>query len=65
MDSNVEIFIENEEGKSFMIDCPKNLKYSDLKEIIEEKKVTEIYHYYILLNGATYDDDNLNEILKL
>ena len=66
MESNVDIFIENEEEKLFIIDCPNEIKYSDFKNIIEEKNITEIRHYYILFNGITYfDDDNLNNILKL
>ena len=66
MDSNVEIFIENEEEKLFIIDCPKEIKYSDFKIIIEKKNITEISYYYILFNGIHYyDDDNLNDILKL
>ena len=65
MESNVEIFIENEKGKSFMVNCAKQIKYSELKELIESQKITEIPYYYILLNGATYDDDNKEELLKL
>ena len=65
MESNVEIFIENEKGKSFMVNCAKQIKYSELKELIESQKITEIPYYYILLNGATYDDDNIEELLKL
>ena len=65
MESNVDIFIENEEGKSFMINCTKEIKYSEVKKIIENKKITALTYYYVLLNGATYDEDNLNELLKL
>ena len=66
MESNVDIFIENEEEKLFIIDCPKEIKYSDFKNIIEKKNITEIRYYYILFNGIPYyDDDNLNDILKL
>ena len=66
MELNVEIFIENEKGKSFLVDCPKEIKYSQLQKIIKDKNITELTnYYYILLNGATYDDNNLNEILKL
>ena len=61
----MEIFIENEDGKSFMVNCAKQIKYSQFKKIIEDKKITELTYYYVLLNGATYDNDNLNEILKL
>ena len=65
MEPNVDIFIENEEGKSFMINCTKEIKYSEVKKIIDNKKITELKYYYVLLNGATYDEDNLNELLKL
>ena len=65
MESNVDIFIENEEGKSFMINCSKEIKYSEVKKIIDNKKITALTYYYVLLNGATYDEDNLNELLKL
>ena len=44
----------------------KETKYSQLQKIIKDKNITELTnYYYILLNGATYDDNNLNEILKL
>ena len=65
METKVDIFIENEEGKSFMINCTKEIKYSEVKKIIDNKKITELKYYYVLLNGATYDEDNLNELLKL
>ena len=32
MEPNVDIFIENEEGKSFMINCTKEIKYSEVKK---------------------------------
>ena len=38
MESNVEIFIENEKGKSFMVNCAKQIKYSELKELIQFQK---------------------------
>ena len=65
MEDNIEIFIENEEGKSFMIECPKKISYSGLKDLIEKNGITEIQYYYIIFKGTTYDDDNLDEIIKL
>ena len=66
MESNVDIFIENEEEKLFIIDCPKEIKYSDFKNIIEKKNITEISYYFILFNGIPYyDDDYKNDIIKL
>ena len=65
MDDNIEIFIENEEGKIFMIECPKEISYSDMKDLIEMNQITEITYYYIIFKGTTYDNDNLDEIIKL
>ena len=65
MESTVEIFIFNEEEKSFMLECPSEITYSDLKKLIESNELTEITHYYIIFKGSSYDDDNPNEILKL
>ena len=65
MESNIEIFIENEEGKLFMLDCPKETNYSELRKLIKAKKFTELNYFFIIFKGVSYDDKNLNEILKL
>ena len=65
MASNVEIFIENELEKSFMVECPREITYSDLKKLIKSKELTELNYFYIIFKGIGYDNDNLEEKLKL
>ena len=66
MESNVEIFIENEEGNTFMFQIPKEITYAELKKLIESKGFTKLKRFYhIVFKGAVYEDANLNEIMKI
>ena len=66
MESNVEIFIENEEGNTFMFQIPKEITYAELKKLIESKGFTKLTRFYhIVFKGAVYEDANLNEIMKI
>ena len=63
----VEIFIENENRESFMLECPKEITLSELKKLIEQKEFTKLGsdYYDIIFKGATYDKKNIKKILKL
>ena len=65
MEPNIEIFIENDEGKSFMFDCPPEITYSELRKLIKSNNFTKLNFYHIVLKGVNYDDENMNEIIKL
>ena len=65
MESNIEIFIEDEKGNSYMCECPPEITYSDLRKLIKSNDFTKLNFYHIIFNGASYDEENLNEIIKL
>ena len=65
MESNVEIFIENEEGKTFMFDCPKEITYAELKKIIKNNNFIKSNFFHIIFKGAEYDEKNMKDIIKL
>ena len=65
MESNIEIFIEDEKGNSYMCECPPEITYSDLRKLIKSNDFTKLNFYHIIFKGASYDEENLNEIIKL
>jgi len=66
MESNVEIFIENEEGNTFMLQCPTEITYAELKKLIESKGFTNLRRFYhIVFKGAVYENEHLNDIMKI
>ena len=42
MKSNVDIFVENENGNIYMLECPSRIVCSELKKIIKNKGVTKL-----------------------
>ena len=64
-DSNVEVLIENELGKIFMIQCPRQISFAKLKKLVKDKNITDINYLYFTLNGASYDAEEPNEIMNL
>ena len=62
----MEIFIENEEGNTFMFECPKKITYAELKKLIESKGFTNLRRFYhIVFKGAVYENEHLNDIMKI
>ena len=64
-DSKVEVYIENESGKLFMVQCPRQISYEQLKKLVHDKKITEVTYLYFTLNGASYDSEKPKEIMNL
>ena len=69
MESKVEIFIEY--GKeTFIIEFPREITYSKLKDLLIKNKIIEKdgvkkNYLYIEFKGISYDENNLNEVIKL
>ena len=62
----MEIFIENEEGNTFMLQCPTEITYAELKKLIESKGFTNLRRFYhIVFKGAVYENEHLNDIMKI
>ena len=64
-DSNVEVYIENELGKIFMIQCQRQISFAKLKKLVKDKNITDLNYLYFTLNGASYDTEEPNEIMNL
>ena len=61
----VDIFVEDDEGKTFLIECQQSIYYSNFKEILKQKILDEnIKNYYIIFKGKKYNDKNKFEILN-
>ena len=39
--SNVDIFVEDDREKTFLIETPKSIKYCDFQNILREKRYCE------------------------
>ena len=61
-DTEVDIFMQTEEGEIYPLDVPKSIKYKDLKEKIKEK-VFKIRHFYIVFNNKEYREKEGDEII--
>ena len=66
MESTVEIFIEFEK-ETFICEFPPKLTFSALRDILIKKNFLDPKKRYIeiLFKGVPYDEENLNEIIKL
>jgi len=67
MKSNVDIFVENENGNIYMLECPSRIVCSELKKIIKNKGVTKLNprQFEIFFKRAIYKAENEGEIIKL
>jgi hypothetical protein len=63
MESRVEIFVLAENGKTYMIEVPKNIAYSELDKIINEKKFASSKYHYVVFKGADFNRKDGNKIL--
>lgn len=59
-EEEVDIIIETEEDKSFLLQVPKIIKCSDLKKIIEDKKLFKKRFYIIFRNKICENNEILN-----
>ena len=61
----VEIFVIDEEEKTFMIQSPKSISYNDLKKLIINNNISSMtYHHQIAFRGTIYGEKDLNKILN-
>ena len=66
MENNIiDIFVEDDQGKIFLIQCPKIISYSNFKEILKQKVLSEeVMTYYIIFRDKKYNDKNIFDILN-
>ena len=66
MEDYVNVYIENDDGKVVLVECPSKTSFIKLKELVKEKNLTQkIKFLYFLIKGSTFDESNKNEIINL
>ena len=65
-DSLIDIYIDDDKNRTFMIECPKSIKYLELQNILKEKNILrpDITNYNIIFGEKTYNNGKQNEILN-
>ena len=62
MEDEIDLIIQNEKEKTYILEVPKRIKYENLKEIIKDK-IYNTYNFDIIYKNKKYQDPN--EILNL
>ena len=66
MEDYVNVYIENDDGKVVLVECPSKTSFIKLKELVKEKNLTKkIKFLYFLIKGSTFDESNKKEIINL
>ena len=66
MEDYVNVYIENDNGKVVLVECPSKTSFIKLKELVKEKNLAKkIKFLYFLIKGSTFDESNKNEIINL
>ena len=66
MEDYVNVYIENDDGKVVLVECPSKTSFIKLKELVKEKNLAKkIKFLYFLIKGSTFDESNKNEIINL
>ena len=61
----VDIFVEDKEGKTFIMQSPKSIRYQDLKKLISDNNISAMtYHHQIAFRGTMYGEESLNKVLN-
>ena len=61
MENEIDVFIQDEKEKTYILQVPKTISFGKLKEKIQEK--IQKYHFSIIYNNKKYTKEN--EILNL
>jgi len=64
--SLIDIYIEDDKNRTFMIECPKSIGYLEFEDILKEKNILrpDIISYYIIFGEKIYNKYQPNEILN-
>ena len=65
MEDYVNVYIENDDGKVVLVECPSKTSFIKLKELVKEKNITKSSYIYIIIKGSTFDKSNKDEIIDL
>ena len=66
MEDYVNVYIENDDGKVVLVECPSKTSFIKLKELVKEKNINKkIKFLYFLIKGSKFDESNKNEIINL
>ena len=62
--SKVDIFIENKNGKTYLIESPKSISLSNFKTLLINKKISIGRDFFMVFRGKKYDKSNMNMIFN-
>ena len=62
--SKVDIFIENKNGKTYLIESPKSISLSNFKTLLINKKISLGRDFFMVFRGKKYDKSNMNMIFN-
>ena len=64
--SLIDIYIEDDKNRTFMIECQKSIGYLEFEDILKEKNILrpDITSYYIIFGEKIYNKHQPNEILN-
>ena len=62
--SKVDIFIENKNGKTYLIESPKSISLSNFKDLLINKKISIGRDFFMIFRGKKYDKSNMNMIFS-
>ena len=62
--SKVDIFIEDKNGKTFLIESPKSISLSNFKTLLINKKISIARDFFMIFRGKKYDKSNMSMIFN-
>ena len=62
--SKVDIFIENKNGKTYLIESPKSISLSNFKTLLINKKISIARDFFMIFRGKKYDKSNMSMIFN-
>jgi hypothetical protein len=65
MEDYVNVYIENDDGKVVLVECPSKTSFIELNKLVKEKNISKKNYIYFIIKGSTYDESNKDEIIDL
>ena len=65
MEDYVNVYIENDDGKVVLVECPSKTNFIKLNKLVKEKNISKKNYIYFIIKGSTYDESNKDEIIDL
>ena len=65
MEDYVNVYIENDDGKVVLVECPSKTSFIELNKLVKERNISKKNYIYFIIKGSTYDESNKDEIIDL